>query len=653
MKKRILLPVALIALIWFVFIFGPFGKWWDGEKTGKDIIWEQKQEFFIETKKFWDFSKNAQIKKIWKITGSQDISMTASAAGRVTEIYVKAGDNVQAGQRLAVLSDNLTNFWINLSRSWNGIERAQINYDSQKISLDKQVLDAEINVDKLEANLEALRKTVNKNLERAQNDVDNVDLEKNGSKASLDIQKLDNNIERLQIEYDNLLVSNQQNLNWFQWNLQNFFNSYTTLVADIAQFGDELFGISILNRDENDAFEDFLWANNRFQRDLTRSQVRDIMQVLSSAEYVSLKNQISTTDMTPQQVLDTVVYITDGYDSIEVLLNNLESTLNNSLRSVGTLGDPEIAAFTAEINGYQASYQASQSALVSFETNTNTFLNTYEQSQESVLKQVELAQKDREILVESLDNSNENALINFDNTLTSGADQLKNLETQLKNARNQLINTKQNREVALRSAANSINDASINYREANQNFNKLIITAPVTGTIWDVFIDVWQEIFSGNNILNITSNSEKEIALWFSKDEVAFVEVWDEVFLESLWKQYSGRILSLSSVADSNFNYKATVWFDDDVKLLGDLVTIYTLAENPYMLLPVNIIEVVKPWIGFVKVYKDGKIENLEVGLWDIWWEEIEIRSGVDAWDDIVVNNVSNYNPNKFELKLK
>ena len=653
MKKIILLPVALIALIWFMIIFGPFGGWDDAEKTGKDIIAEQKQDFFIETQKFGDFSKNAKIKKIWKITWSQDISMTPNVAGRVTNIYVKAGDNVELGQRLVALSDNISNYAINVSRSWNAIERAQINYDSQKISLDKQVLDAQINVDKLESNLEALKQTSNKNLEKAKNDVDNIDLEQQWSKASLDVEKLDNNIERLQIEYNNLLVGDSERLNGLQWNLQNFFNSYTTLVADISQFGDELFWISVLNRQENDSFEDFLWANDINQRSASERQVRDMMQVLSSENYLTQRSKITESEMTPEQVLESVVYVTDGYDDIELLLNNLESTLNKSLRSVGTLWDSEIAAYTAQINGYQSQYQGSQSALISFETSSNTFLNTYLASQQSVFKQVELAKKDREILIESSANNSENALINFENVVTSQADQIKNLETQLKNAKNQLTNTQQNREITLRGAANSINDANINYSEANKNFNKLFITAPVSGTIGDLFIDVGQEVSAGTNMLKLISNWEKEIALWFSKDEVWFIEIWDEVFLESLGQQYSWQILSLSSVADNNFNYRATVWFNNELKLLWDLVTVYTLAENPYMLLPVNIIEVVRPGIGFVKIYNEGKIENLEVKLWKIWWEEIEIINGVQAWDDVITNSVSNYNPNKFELKLK
>jgi len=562
--------------------------------------------------------------------------MSASVAGRVTGIFVKAGDNVVAGQKLAVLSDNLTNYGVNLDRTENAISRAQINYDSQVISLDKRVLDAQINVDKLESNLLALNQTSNQTILKAQNDVDNINPDKQWSKASLDIEKLDNTIERLELDYNNLLVSNQQNIDGLQSSFQNFFNGYTTIVADISRFGDELFGISELNRGTDDDYDIFLWADDKIQRWISRKKVVSIMSVQDSREYQDLYNQILNTQMTNTQILDGVKYISDGYDEIESLVNNLEITFNNSLISIGSLSNEQIAAFLAENNGYQAQYQANNSALVAFETNTNTFLNTYEASEESALKQIEWVKKDREILVETLENSTANAIINFENILVSQSDNVRNLEIQLKNARNNLENAQKNREVSLRSAANAITDASINHNEAHKNSNKLIITAPVSGTIGDVFIDIGQEIYSGNNILTLVSNGEREISLWFSSDEIGFVNTWDIVYLETKSQSYTWSIASLASVTDSNLNYKATVVFGESVDILGDLVSVYVLAENPYILLPVNIVEVTQPGTWFIKTFSWATIVNNEVNLWKIWWEDIEILSPLDAWvDDI------------------
>lgn len=613
----------------------------------------EKKDFYIDLQKFGDFSQESKIKKVWKITGSQDITMTASAPWRVLDILVKAGDNVVPGQTLAILDDNATNYGINVDRTQNALERSQLNYQSQVLSLDKQVSDAEINVEKLEKNLLALTQTSNQNIQKAQNDVDNINPDKAGSKAALDVEKLTNTIEKLELDYQNLLVSDTQVINGYQSSLQNIFNSYASLLWDTAQFGDELFGISTFNRNINDGFDAFLWVNDLAQKTQARSQAADIMKVAQSTQYIDLNTQILESDMSNDQILAWLDYLVLRYNEMDVLLNDIERTINNSLENAGTFSESQIAALIAELNGYQSQLQANRNTLSSFKTSTKTFLNTYESNQRSVLKQIELTQKDKQILLKSLNNTTADAIINFENIVISQSDQINNLKIQLQNARNTLANARSNRDIALSNANNAISDAKINYSEANQNYAKLIISAPVAGTIGDVFVDVGQEIFNGNNLLTLTSNTQREISLGFSKNEVSFVNKGDAVFLESLWTRYTGKILSLSSVADSSLNYKATIWFDASVDLLWDLVSVYILAKNPNILVPINMVEVVKPGLWFIKVFNNGKVENIEVELWAIWEDEIEILSWVDAGADIITNNISNYDPNKFELKLR
>lgn len=622
----------------------------DEEGVAEEV---QKNVFFIDIQKFGDFSQESKIKKIWKITGAQDITMTAAAPGRVVDIRVKAGDNVVPGQTLAVLDDNATNYGISVQRSQNALERSQINYDSQVLSLDKQVSDAEINLEKLEKNLLALKQTTNQNIQKAQNDVDNINPDKTWSKAALDVEKLANTIEKLEWDYQSLLVSDTQVIEWYQSSLQNIFNSYATLLWDAAQFGDELFGISTFNRNVNDGFDAFLWVNDLSQKTETRSQAAAVMKISDSQSYLDLNTQILESDMTNAEILAWLEYLVLRYNEMDRFLKSVETTINNSLKNAGTFGDSEIAALMSELNGYQSQLQSNRSTLSSFNTSTKTFLNTYQSNQQSVLKQIQLTQKDKEILVKALNNTTADAILNFENIVISQSDQINNLETQIKTARSTLSNARLNRSIALSNANNAISDARINYSEANQNYGKLIISAPVAGTIGDVFIDLGQEIFNGNNLLTLTSNTQREISLGFSKNEIGFVNKNDEVFLESLWTRYTGKILSLSSVADSSLNYKATIWFDASVDLLWDLVSVYVLAKNPNILVPVNIIEVVKPGVWFIKVLSDGKVENIEVQLWNIWEDEIEILSGLDAGADVITNNISNYDPNKFELTVR
>ena len=655
MKKRILFPIALVALIIFFVLFSPFWKWEDDNlsRTSGAFNNDAKQDFFVETQKFGDFPQVAQIKKIWKITGAQDINIIASISWRVSDILVKAGDSVIAGQKLVILSDNISNFATSVDRTANAIEAAQINFDSQKISLNKQILDAENEVDQLEANLIALTQTNNQNIQLAQNAVDNASVDRDNSKASLDIIRLDTEIERLKLNYDNLLLSDQQTLSGLDEDFQNFFNGYNLLLVDVTDFWDELFGISQARRSYNDDIENFLWAKNPFHTRETRELLSGMLGERPSLWFWAGKVSLADNTTPPEEVIESIDYILEGYNQLEILLNDLETVLTNSARSQWVFGETEINSLVATLNSFQSQIQNNNSALTTFTTNTKTFLNTYLKAQEIALKQIEIAIKDRDILLESLKNTADDAVINFENIVISQADQVKNLQIQLENAKNNLQTVRQNRELVLRNSANQISNAQINYNEASNNFSKLVITAPVSGTIGEVFVDIGQEINNGISILSLTSDGSKEISLWFSSDEIRFVSIGDEVSLESFWEQYNGTIIALSSVADANLNYKATVWFDADIHLLWDLVSVYVWVQTQYILVPLNIVDVIKPGSWFIKTLSGGVLQNNEVILGSIWWSEIEIHSQVDAGADIIINNISNYNPNKFNIKQK
>lgn len=60
-------------------------------------------------------------------------------------------------------------------------------------------------------------------------------------------------------------------------------------------------------------------------------------------------------------MITTIDFIIAGYDDSKELLNQLETTLNNSIESMGQLGTTEIAMFMGKINGYQAALQGSYS----------------------------------------------------------------------------------------------------------------------------------------------------------------------------------------------------------------------------------------------------------------------------------------------------
>ena len=630
----------------FIFLFMLFFlvSCWDENNDLSDET-PKKKEFFIETIKVDELPKQTTIEKIWKISSIQNIILNSNASWRVSSIFVKPWDKVRLWQNLIILEDNLWNYGINLAKASNALEESKINYDSSKINLDKEVFDAEINLEKLKKNLEALKKETKQNIKKAEDDLKN-------SKSVLTLEKLYNNIEKLKLDYDNKIISDNETIEWFKSNLKKDYDSLLIFLNDIIEFSDKLLWVTKKNEDEDDIIEDYLWWKNKIQKWFSEDYLLELIYYRKSSEFIDLWNKLKQNSLAKDSEISNALDVVDSwYEKIKVLLNSLEETLNNSIESIWILWSADISSYIATVNSYQSNLQVNSSSFITFRTSVNSFLRTYEKSQESLLKQIGLLEKDVDILEKSLSSwelwaevSLEKILINTDNAIND-------LETQIQIAENDLKNTKKTRDVTLRVLNNSIKQAEINYKQASINYSKLTIKSPINWTVSNIFVDKWQEVSVWTKTVNIVWNSNPEVEVSFKKEDLYFIKQWQEVFLNYDNKSLNWIINSISSVADINLNYKAQIVFSDKVDLIWDLVVVSIPLKLEKPLLPINLVEISWNWRWFLNIYKDNKIVNKEVELGLIYDDKIELNTILD--DDIIINDISNFDENKFELMLK
>ncbi|QFR39106.1 HlyD family efflux transporter periplasmic adaptor subunit [Candidatus Gracilibacteria bacterium 28_42_T64] len=622
---------------------------------GADIIEDDiKKDFLLETKSFSEFNNVATLVKTGKLGSSQDISLSSNATGRVGQILVKEGDNVVKGQVLAVLEDTVVNYGINLEKSQNGLERTRINYDSTELTLNKSIVDAELNLEKAKINYEALKQNTEQNIKKAKNDFNNSDYTDLDSESALNLQKLDNTIEKMQLDYDNMLISDVETIEGFLSTLKKDYNSLLILIDDVIEFGDTLLGATELNKDEDDDFEDFLGAKDGSQKNITKSELLSLISYKSG----DFSNLSLTNTGNIIEYLDT---LTEGYESTKKFLNSIEQTINNSIVSEGSLGTTDISGYITSVNTYQSSLQINYATFIAFDNATKSFLRTYENSQSSSLKQIELTKKDREILLKSLTTGELNAEVGYNNTLINSEDSLLSMEIQVKNATNLLENARDNKNVTLRSLNNAISDASISYRSTLKEYNKLTITSPIDGVIGSVLIDLGQEIATGTPVFTVLNTGDNEVSISFNKKELDFVSAGTEAFLDFEGKTYTGSIYSVATTADSNLKYVSKVTFSDDMNLIGNIVSIKIPVKVNKTLLPINVLKIKDSGVGTLNVLKSDpesgtgalKIAFVEVELGNIYSDQVEILSDIEGSEEIILNYVDNFDPEKFILKVK
>jgi len=582
----------IITLIMFTLLLTSC--WW--EEVIEEVV---KKDFTIETKFYSEFTNETELKKTWKVNSTQDLNISSQATWRVKSIYVKQWEKVVAGQTLAVLEDNIANYWISLNRAKNALDRAKINYETTENQLNKTINDISIWV---------------KNLR----------IDENNSSSSLEIEKINNSLRKIDIDFDNLQVSNIQTVNWFYISLEKDYWVFDNFLADVIDFVDKQFWYTNLNEDANDWFEDYFWAKNREQKNLTESLLVDLINY-KNIDLLNLK-VINTWNI---EDLDTYINkITTWYNKIDILLSELEKTFDNSITSVWSLSSSDILTKKATINWYQSTLNMNNWAFVWLKNGINSFTDTFERSEASLLKQIELLEADKRIYIKWLD-------------------------VKLEIDESTLNEAFKNKELTLKSLKNIINDAQIGYNQAYKEYQKLTIKSPINWVIWNVWIDVGQEISNAYKTFTISNTSNNEINISFNKNELEFVKENQEVIIKFDWVIHNAKIFSISKTPDANLKYNAKVILNDWINITWNIVSIQIPVKTGRVLLPINILKINNSWIATINILENWEIQQLDFKVGSIYWDKIQVLDELDINTQIIMSYVDNFDKEKFILKVK
>lgn len=606
-------------------------------------LWKEKKDFFIEVQKYDDFSSVHQIQKSGKISSEQSIALSSKVSGQVSSIAVKPGEEVKKWQSLIYIADTIINYSNSLNGASLGIESAKINYETQKINLEKAVADTKLNLDRLQKNFEISKKQIENDMKSAKINFENSNLSWSGSSSSLQLQKLEESIAKAEFDYENLLISNKQQLDSLTANARNEYDSLLNLYTDIIDFGDKILWITTKNRRENDDFEDYLGSSNQIALGESKTLFREMQ------ENQETLRDIKVSEITPDNVLEFLWEFKDGHDILSLFLQKLEETL---IGSIDASSFPK-STFLSQVNGYQAQVQWWKAQFTATNNATTTFLNTYKLSEESSKKQIDLLYTDLEITKKSLWDGEEIGEISYNKTILALEDQLIALETNLESARLTHENAKKQLDVTLRALNNQIKTAQNWYSTALKEYQKLTITSPIDGVIWSISVQEWQEISQGNPLLNISNTQKWEIKVFFSQDEVWLVKEWQEVFLDFWDATIKAELVSVSKIANSVLNYEGSIIFDEDIELIWNVIDVKIPVTIPNKLIPVLLVETLWKWKWQIKTFSGSQIENKIIEMWNIWGNNIEVLSGLNGDENIILSEIQNFDSEKYALKLK
>jgi multidrug resistance efflux pump len=569
--------------------------------------WEEKKDLVISIVPIGGVSGSSTITKNAKVEWLSDIVLSALAPGRVQSIRTNIWDEVQRSELLVQLLDSQ---WSTTFRKQNAelsIWSAQNAYQIQKKQIEKQIQD--LLIAKERANISY-----------------NNTLWKEWNNTQLQISGLQKNLEKARLDYENKVKSDDITINNNIITAKNIYSDTMNILIDTIDQWDKLLAISDPNKLTPEE-KLYIWWKDTNTKSIAEKQLSELLAKKTQLE--TLWNAITKDNLDAYlkqygQILSTINEFTIS----------MKTVLFNSIIDTRYLSQSKLDWLNTIFSTLQSRISAVNASITSQSNAFSTFLSTYKDQQDSLRRQVDILDNDVMLKKTQLD------------------EQAKNISLNLQSSSWSLSFAIDTQDLSLASIENSLSQAQLALREAEFNFTKFSVMAPIPWIVSDVLVDEWQEVSIWTPILKMVSKWE-EINIWLQEDELKWVQVWDLVEVSSDEIVGSGTIVSIWSVADKNGNYPVKIiieWWDFNV---WSFVTVSMVSVRSNLVLPLNSITIVDNGVWQIALWDWEKIITKLVTLWSVFGEYVEVKDKIDSTYSLIVSDVSNYDATKMNIKIK
>ncbi len=559
----------------------------------QDIIKTEKIDFYTQTKSIKEFGDGIQINKPWKVIGSQEIVLSAQAMWWIKSIEIKEWQEVWQDTKLIELNDDIANYWIMVQRAKNALNSARLQYSQNKTQLDQGITNSQLNIEKLQNSLTSIQAIWKQNIRWAENNLSNASTQKNALILQMISEK----------------------------------NKLETFLTDVLHKTNNILWATNEYKTNNDSYEIYLSAKNTSYKLTWKSQLLALYKQKENLTALNTANDISNLELKNNiDKMDTI------YNEISIMLNTMENIFIKSVSST-TFTQTTIDGLMTINNSLQTA------ALTNF-----TYFTQFKQSADSAL----IADWEDYIIA-----WNESADIGYQSTIAATEQQISDVQIWIKTAESNYQTAIKTQSSTLWLSSANITNAQLAYQEALKQYEKLKINAPITGTIWKILVDKWQEIRVWTPLLTIINNSDPIVEVWITSMEYQKINDQSIVTIEYMWDTLSWEIISVSSQAWWNGLYNVIIKLDKQIDIIWDTAKITISSKTDKLTLPLNIVHPLEMNKWYIYIMKDNKPEILNIELWKIRWDNIEIINQL-SWDiEIITNDITNYNPNIHQIVIQ
>lgn len=563
--------------------------------TSSNSIVENKEKinFYIQTKTLEEFSKDIEINKPGKIMWAQEILLTSQAAWSVEKIYFNEWEKVWEDENLIKLDDNIANYNLMVERAKNALNSARLQYQQNQTQIDQLIQWNKLALESSQQTYQTTQSIWQQNVKSAENTLKTSNNQKNSILLQMESEK----------------------------------NKLDSFLSNVLHQIDTILWVTTKYKTMNDSFEIYLSAKNSSYKLQGQKELKDLYKQVDIINWISTNSEIANSE-----IKNNIEKMNTTYNDIKKILETMNKILTNSVSST-SLTQTQIDWMISLINWLDTAFQTNFAMFISLKQTVDNSLLAWDWDYELIW------QESSEIWYQSTIISTEKQI--FDAWLWVKSAEL-NYDTAIKNKSNTLW-----------LAAANIKSAEIAYQDALNQLEKLKIKSPITWTIWKVLIDKWQEIWIWTPMITIINNNEPTVEIWINTKEYEKINSWSKVLVNYMWENITWKLISISSQAWWNGLYNATIKLDKKVEIIWDTAEIKIYNKNDKFTLPINIVKPLEKNQAYIYILKENKPEILNIQIWEVWWDRIEVISEIPQWTQIIVNEIWNYNTNTHNIIIE
>lgn len=195
------------------------------------------------------------------------------------------------------------------------------------------------------------------------------------------------------------------------------------------------------------------------------------------------------------------------------------------------------------------------------------------------------------------------------------------------------------------SAENAITSAQNRVQAASLNVQKLTITAPFSGQVSDISVDIGQQVSPGASIARVTSG-QASVQIQVTDSVADQLQLQDTVRVVYKGVDYEGVVTSVARIANASLLHVVDISVPDVDEVFGAFADVHIAIASDAWMLPVSSVEILSEQSGRVAIWGPEGVVWIPVQLGRIQSTSVEVLAGLTSDMNMILTDMENFDPN-------